>query len=165
LDSIYLEKEITMRRPENITAAKRKVNGLGIVTALLVIFISAAGLLFLQRNGEAFAVGNQGNLPKEVSVAEASRLRDEGVFMLDVREPYEWDEYHIPGAVLIPLGKLENRLSEVPHDQEIVVVCRSGNRSAVGRDILLSAGFEDVTSMAGGMNQWRAAGFEVESEY
>ncbi|MEA5077769.1 MAG: rhodanese-like domain-containing protein, partial [Anaerolineaceae bacterium] len=68
-----------------------------------------------------------------------------------------------PGATLIPLGELANRLSELPKDQEIVVVCRSGNRSAQGRDILLNAGFTNVTSMAGGMNQWSAAGYETTS--
>jgi rhodanese-related sulfurtransferase len=80
-----------------------------------------------------------------------------------VREPDEWVESHIPGATLIPLGELASRVSEVPQDQEVVVVCRSGNRSAEGRDILLSAGFEHVTSMAGGVNQWKAAGFETVS--
>jgi rhodanese-related sulfurtransferase len=54
-------------------------------------------------------------------------------------------------------------VSEVPQDQEVVVVCRSGNRSQQGRDILLSAGFEQVTSMAGGVNQWKSAGFETVS--
>ena len=100
-------------------------------------------------------------LPREISVAEASAMRDAGAFILDVRQPEEWNEVHIPGATLIPLGELASRVNEVPADQEIVVVCRSGNRSKQGRDILLSAGFENVTSMAGGVNQWSAAGFET----
>jgi rhodanese-related sulfurtransferase len=82
---------------------------------------------------------------------------------LDVRETYEWEELHIPDATLIPLGELESRVNELPRDQEIVVVCRSGNRSLTGRDILINAGFEQVTSMAGGMNQWRAQGFPIVS--
>ena len=49
----------------------------------------------------------------------------------------------------------------LPKDQEIVVVCRSGNRSATGRDILLDAGFNQVTSMAGGMNEWAAKNYEI----
>jgi rhodanese-related sulfurtransferase len=83
--------------------------------------------------------------------------------MLDVREPSEWVEYHMPGATLIPLGELESRLAEVPQDQPVVVVCRSGNRSATGRDILLNNGFSQVTSMAGGMNAWAAAGYPTET--
>ena len=51
-----------------------------------------------------------------------------------------------------------SRVDELPRDQEIVVVCRSGNRSQQGRAILLEAGFTQVTSMAGGVTQWRAAG-------
>jgi len=97
-------------------------------------------------------------LPAEVSVAEASSLRDAGAFVLDVRQPDEWAAGHIPDATLIPLGELQSRLAEVPKDAKVVVVCRSGNRSAQGRDILLAAGYPAVTSMAGGMNDWAAAG-------
>jgi rhodanese-related sulfurtransferase len=65
---------------------------------------------------------------------------------------------HIEGATLIPLGELAARTGEVPDDMDIVVVCRSGNRSAQGRDILRDAGLAGATSMAGGMNDWIAAG-------
>jgi len=101
-------------------------------------------------------------LQNEVTTKEAYQLREDGAFVLDVREPDEWETGHIPGATLIPLGELESRVSELPQDQPIVVVCRSGNRSATGRDILLSAGFTQVTSMAGGMNMWSSANYEVE---
>ena len=74
-----------------------------------------------------------------------------------------WNTVHIPGANLIPLGELASRVDELPKDQEIVVVCHSGNRSAKGRDILLKAGFTQVTSMAGGMTQWEAAGYPTVS--
>jgi len=97
-------------------------------------------------------------IAREVSVSEAATLRDQGAFMLDVRESEEWNAGHIPDATLIPLGELESRLDELPRDRQIVVVCRSGNRSATGRDILLDAGFEDVTSMGGGMNSWVSQG-------
>lgn len=98
-------------------------------------------------------------LPAEVSVDEASQLRDAGAFILDVRQPDEWASGHIPDATLIPLGELPARIAEVPADRQVVVVCRSGNRSAQGRDILLGAGHPSVTSMAGGMNEWMAAGY------
>lgn len=97
-------------------------------------------------------------MPKEVSLTEALRLRNAGAFILDVRQPEEWHEYHVPGSTLIPLGELEARAKELPRDKQIVVVCRSGNRSATGRDILLRAGFGSVTSLAGGLSQWKAAG-------
>ncbi len=102
-------------------------------------------------------------MPAEISVADAYAKREAGAFILDVRQPEEWNQVHIPGATLIPLGELQSRLSEVPSDQEVVVVCRSGNRSQQGRDILKNAGFEQVTSMAGGVNQWQAAGYPTVS--
>jgi rhodanese-related sulfurtransferase len=97
-------------------------------------------------------------LPDTISVAEAATKREAGAFVLDVRQPDEWNEYHIPGSTLIPLDQLETRLSEVPRDKEVVVVCRSGNRSQPGRDVLKNAGFTQVTSMSGGLKEWKAAG-------
>lgn len=97
----------------------------------------------------------------EVGVAAAAELRDGGAFVLDVREPDEWLAGHIPGAVHIPLGELAERVAEVPADRTVVVVCRSGNRSAQGREILRAAGLPRVTSMAGGMLDWAAAGLPV----
>ncbi len=101
-------------------------------------------------------------LPNEISVDEAYQKYQEGTFVLDVRTQEEWDEYHAPNTTLIPLDQLPSRVSEVPQDQEIVVICRSGNRSQVGRDILRDAGFEQVTSSAGGLKAWSAAGYPIE---
>jgi rhodanese-related sulfurtransferase len=101
-------------------------------------------------------------VPREVSVTEAARLRDEGALVLDVRQPDEWATGHVPGATLIPLGELEGRTAELPRDRTIVVICRSGNRSAQGRDVLLAAGFDAVTSVAGGMTAWQGAGLDVD---
>ncbi len=98
------------------------------------------------------------HLPEDISVADTAAKRDAGAFILDVRTPEEWNEFHISGATLIPLDQLEMRLNEVPKDKEVVVVCRSGNRSKVGRDALKAAGYTQVTSMAGGLNAWKAAG-------
>jgi rhodanese-related sulfurtransferase len=101
-------------------------------------------------------------LPAEISVEEAYRKYQEGVFLLDVRTQEEWDDFHAPNTTLIPLDQLEDRLNELPQNEEIVVVCRSGNRSQAGRDILRNGGFEQSTSMSGGLNAWRAAGYPIE---
>jgi rhodanese-related sulfurtransferase len=130
---------------------------LALAIALLAV---TGGFILSQPAGVASPATH---LPREVSVPRAAELRDEGALMLDVREPLEWDEVHMPGAALIPLGELASRVSELPKDQDIVVVCRSGNRSQEGRDILLRAGFTNVTSMAGGMIEWRAMGLPVVS--
>ena len=97
--------------------------------------------------------GAQSALAREINVDEAYEMYQAGTFVLDVRTQEEWDEYHAPNTTLIPLDQLETRLSELPQDQEIVVVCRSGNRSQQARDILLNSGF-NATSMAGGLKEW-----------
>ena len=105
--------------------------------------------------------GPASDLPLEVEVAIEAQMRDAGAFILDVRELDEWVGGHIPDATLVSLGSLASRAGEVPKDRDVVVVCRSGNRSAQARDILLNAGFTRVTSMAGGMNDWAGAGLPI----
>jgi rhodanese-related sulfurtransferase len=109
-------------------------------------------------------------LPKElqraqiaetVSVAQAKELFAGGSFLLDVRQQSEWNAGHIEGAVLIPLDQLSARMSELPKDKTILVICHSGNRSAQARDQLRAAGFTQTTSIDGGMNAWIAAGYPV----
>lgn len=127
---------------------------------LLAFVLLFAGYLLVmdQREGSA---AETAVLPAEISVAEAATMRDAGVFVLDVREQFEWDSFHIPNSTHIPLGELSQRLSEIPTDQEVVVVCRTGNRSQEGRNILQAAGWQSVTSMAGGVVDWQAAGYPI----
>jgi len=100
-------------------------------------------------------------LARDISADEAYKMYQGGTFVVDVRTQEEWDEYHVPNTTLIPLDQLPNRLSELPKDKEIVVICRSGNRSQEGRDILLSAGY-NATSMTGGVKDWYAKGYPIE---
>jgi glyoxylase-like metal-dependent hydrolase (beta-lactamase superfamily II)/rhodanese-related sulfurtransferase len=88
----------------------------------------------------------------------------EGVQILDVREPNEFDGPlgHIHNAILIPLGELAERADELARDHPIVAVCRAGSRSAQATVILREAGFGDVANLAGGMLRWRAEGHTVE---
>ncbi len=79
----------------------------------------------------------------------------EQVVILDVREESEFKEGHIPGAKLIPLQTLDQRLGELKKDDAIIVVCRSGNRSAQGADLLVKSGFTKVYNMTGGMTEWK----------
>ena len=103
------------------------------------------------------------SLPDEITPQQAQQEYQKGVYVLDVRTTEEWNQAHIPNTTLIPLDELPNRVSEVPKDQQVIVVCRSGNRSQQGRDILRSAGYTQVTSMAGGLNQWSALGYATVS--
>jgi len=127
--------------------------------ALIVVGVFVASYLIIRNQDQKQPIVN--NVPSEISVADAAKLEQQDWYFLDVREPSEWEEVHIPYATLIPLGELNSRLSEIPKDKNIVVVCRSGNRSAVGRDLLINSGFTNVTSMAGGMNTWQARGHPV----
>jgi rhodanese-related sulfurtransferase len=138
--------------------AKRQSNNIWLWSVLGLVVIALGGFLIFEQNGTAVDA-----YPQEISVSQAAAKRQAGAFILDVRQPEEWADAHIPGSTLIPLGDLEDRINEVPKDQEIVVVCRSGNRSAQGRDILKQAGFTQVTSMAGGLNEWKADGYETAS--
>lgn len=117
--------------------------------AFVVYLIASAG------------IGSTSKLTSLVSVDEAFEMYQGGAFVLDVRTQEEWDEYHAPNTTLIPLDQLPARINEVPKDREILVVCRSGNRSQEGRDILLAAGY-NATSMTGGLKEWYAKGYPIE---
>jgi rhodanese-related sulfurtransferase len=103
----------------------------------------------------------QKQIASTVTVADAAEYFSAGAFLLDVREQSEWEAGHVEGAVLIPLGELSTRMSEVPTDKIVLVICRSGNRSAQARDQLRAAGYTQVTSVDGGMNAWIQAGLPV----
>jgi rhodanese-related sulfurtransferase len=92
---------------------------------------------------------------RNVSTEEAKQLIDnKEVVVLDVRTPEEYQEGHIPSAILIPLQELENKLDELDREEPYLVVCRSGNRSAQASEILTSNSFTNIYNMTGGMNSW-----------
>jgi len=98
---------------------------------------------------------------REVGTAAAeSDLASPSTVALDVREPDEYEQGAIPGALHIPRGHLESQIeSRVPdHDAHIVVYCAGGLRSAFAADTLANLGYTDVVSMAGGFNKWKDEG-------
>ena len=82
--------------------------------------------------------------------------KEESFVLIDVREDYEHEEFNV-GGQLIPLGDLQHQLEELEDkmEEEIVVYCRSGNRSAMAQAILEQHGFSNVRNLEGGMNQWQ----------
>lgn len=103
--------------------------------------------------------------PSMVAPSEINaRLADAGTeyILLDVRTQGEWEnDGHIEGATLIPIEELSGRLGELPdQDAEIVVYCRSGNRSNQAANLLAGAGYTNIYDM-GGINDWKAAGYPV----
>lgn len=140
-------------------AQHRKENNIPWIWGIVALILLAISAVWWTSRGAT----ESNAYPPEISVEEAVAKREAGAFILDVRQPEEWNEFHVPDSTLIPLSELASRVKELPTDQEIVVVCRSGNRSAQGRDILLDAGFTQVTSMAGGLTQWKTAGYPTVS--
>lgn len=96
----------------------------------------------------------------EIDIAEAVRRLDAGTFVLDVREPDEYEEGHVPGAPLIPLGDIVERADEVPTDREVLVICKSGGRSRKAAEALRARGV-DAVNIAGGTMAWIEAGHRV----
>ena len=141
----------------------RQRNQIIIIAAVIIALAAVAAIVFSKITDQGAASANE-QLPQvtEISIADAYAAYKAGTLLLDVREQEEWDAFHIPGTTLIPLGELPSRLDDLPRDRRIIVVCRSGNRSQEGRDILLEAGFTDVTSMAGGVTEWSNAGYPIE---
>jgi hydroxyacylglutathione hydrolase len=100
----------------------------------------------------------------QVSVLELRRLLDEGaVGLVDVRQPAEWADGHVEGAVFITGGELPTRLDEVPDGRPVAVMCGSGFRSVVASSLLRATGRVQVVSVVGGMDAWRAAGLPIVS--
>jgi rhodanese-related sulfurtransferase len=103
----------------------------------------------------------QATYPKEITAKQAASKRDAGAYILDVWELREFVQGHITGAIMIPLRQLRDRVNELPKDKEIVVVCLSGARSRFGLEILREEGYEKSSSLAGGMNAWKTAGYPI----
>lgn len=78
-------------------------------------------------------------------------------YLLDVREHSEWEAGHAPAAVHIPMGELSDRAAEIPRDQDVYVICRSGARSAQVTVALNNAGWQ-ARNVEGGMKDWADAG-------
>jgi rhodanese-related sulfurtransferase len=98
-----------------------------------------------------------------VNVPELPAALPEGVTLLDVREPDEWAAGHAPEAVHIPMGDIQARLGDLPADNEVYVVCRSGGRSARVTAFLNANGW-DAKNVDGGMQSWHAAGRPLTSD-
>jgi rhodanese-related sulfurtransferase len=99
----------------------------------------------------------------DVGPAEARELLARGAVLLDVREAWEWDAGRAPEARHVPLDQLPARIDELPRDRPVVVVCRSGNRSAHATSMLCGAGVRAL-NLGGGMRAWSAAGLPVTTD-
>lgn len=99
---------------------------------------------------------------KDVTPEEGQRRVQAGALLVDVREPNEFDEVHAQGAHLLPLSEFEARFQELPKDRPLVMICRSGARSARAGQYLLENGYTDVVNLEGGTLAWKDAGLPTE---
>ncbi|MDW7674301.1 MAG: rhodanese-like domain-containing protein [Bacillota bacterium] len=115
-------------------------------SALLILLM---GLIFLM-------MGCTSTGYKDLSANQAKELIDQqtDLQLLDVREEVEYAEGHIEGSVLIPLGQLGDRISELDPEKPVLLICRSGNRSGQAADLLVKEGFKDVNNLEKGILQW-----------
>jgi rhodanese-related sulfurtransferase len=99
---------------------------------------------------------------RAVDAREAERRQQAGALLIDVREPGEWASGHAPAATLIPLGQLGARLADIPREREVLLICRSGNRSGMAQQMLARQGYDKALNVTGGMLAWAQAGLPVE---
>ena len=101
----------------------------------------------------------------EIGIEELEDLTGAGkVYLLDVREDWEYKRGRVPGAISIPLGQLTARAAELPKDKPYAVICQSGVRSLSGADYLLSQGFEGAVSVKGGTGAWAVSNRPLEKD-
>lgn len=113
----------------------------------------AAVLIIATLSASCYAQSNNGF---DYSIEEALNLwQNKEAIIIDVRTQGEYAEGHIPGVANIPLDQLEKRTDEIPKDQKVLLICRSGNRSAKGTTLLRNSGFDNVFNITGGMLAWQ----------
>jgi len=98
---------------------------------------------------------------KNISASQYFAMRDHDHTLLDVRSAGEWASGHAPDAIHIPLGDIAQRKGEIATDKAVVVICASGNRSAMAATALAKSGLKPVYNFSGGMGSWQSAGLPV----
>ena len=133
-----------------------------LIILLIAILISLAACNSSQ-GAQAPSKVDLSALPDTVTPQQVNEIRNHpDVVVIDVREPWEYNEGHIPGVKLIPLGTLPNRMNEIPKDKTVILTCRSGNRSGQAFRFLREQGFDNVHNMEGGILAWEKQGLPVE---
>jgi rhodanese-related sulfurtransferase len=98
-----------------------------------------------------------------VTVQEAAAMVEDGALLIDIRELDEWQMLRIPGAEFKPLSEIQDWFEALPRDVDIILQCRSGNRSAQATNALTTqAGFDRVFNLTGGLIAWHSANLPVD---
>jgi rhodanese-related sulfurtransferase len=100
-----------------------------------------------------------------VNIAEAATRLDAGGLLIDVREQAEWDEARVPQSVHRPITTINDWWQDLPADRDVVVLCRSGSRSAqVVHALTTQGGMQNVWNLAGGIVAWARAGEPIDAD-
>ncbi len=136
------------------------MNRYAIIVLMIILLIFAAGCQETQTDGAAVPF-------KEITPDELLSWIGEGkdLLLVDVREDYEYNDGHIPGSILMPLGELVENHERLDREKEIVLICRSGQRSGVAAQFLSEEGYTEVYNMVGGMLAWRGSVKRVSTPY
>lgn len=127
-----------------------------------MIWAAALVILFIALKSSMSYAGETVEAKELKKIISAPDFKKSGAAVLDVRENDEYAEGHIEGAVHIPLGELQDRLSELKKFKKLYVICYSGARSSSACRVLSKISPEtSVVNVSGGMSAWYAAGFEV----
>ena len=137
------------------------------MTTLTFRLTTVAAVLFSLALGTHCTADDQKAAEPQVATISAEALNarlkasENKPLVVDVREQGEYDEVHIQDALLAPLGSVAQGVAEVPKDREIVLVCRSGRRSAKALEVLAATGYTRLSHLEGGMLAWEKAGYPV----
>lgn len=131
---------------------------LKIATLGVIITLSAILLYYTQTQPLNMEIGYG-----DITIEQAKSLIESkpSLIILDVRTQEEYDSDHIEGAILIPVDELENRLDELSKNDELLVYCRTGNRSTNAVNILQANGFTKIFHMNDGITGWIQAGSDI----
>ena len=101
----------------------------------------------------------------EIGVDELERLiAADSVHVVDVREDWEYQRRRVPGAMSVPLSRLQAQVGTLPRDKPLAVICESGSRSLAATDFLLAQGFAGTVSVKGGTGLWAVTQRPLESD-
>lgn len=111
--------------------------------------------------GYSQAMNEAGATTTPVTVAEAAERVADGAALIDVRTDMEWDASRIPGAKHVPLDQLAAHAGELDPEDELIIYCRTDNRSQMAAEALAGAGY-NARFLAGGIKAWAESGHEVD---
>lgn len=115
-----------------------------------LVIILVVGFIGFQFMNSSTSVSNIST----TELAEKMQKNDDNVVFIDVREPDEFAAGHIDGMTNVPLSTLSEATVEFDKDSEVVIICRSGNRSMKAAEALQGFGYKNLVNVQGGMNDW-----------